>query len=143
MSHVAECKAQLKNLDIIERAAERLGGTLMKGQKTYKWFGHWVGDTPMPAGMTTADLGKCDHAIKFPGATYEVGVRAQKDGTFTLAWDWWSAGGLLPKMGDTGAGKFVQAYGIEAAKRAAARKGYQTRETSKSDGSITLELLVH
>jgi hypothetical protein len=143
MSHVAECKAELKNLDVIEAAAKRLGGRLVRGQKTYKWFGQWVGDTPMPKGMTKADLGKCDHAIVFPDASYEVGVRVQSDGTFSLAWDWWGEGRLLPKMGDTGAGKFVQAYGIEAAKRAAIRKGYVARETAKSDGSVMLELLCH
>lgn len=142
MSHVAECKAELKSLDAIDAAARRLGGQLVRGQRTYKWFGHWVGDTPMPKGMTQADLGKCDHAIKFPHASYEVGVRAQADGTFTLAWDWWSAGRLLPIMGDTGAGKFVQAYGIEAAKRAALRRGYSTRETTQGNGDVQLELLV-
>lgn len=142
MSHVAECKAELKSLDMIEAAAVRLGGQLMRDQKSYKWFGHWVGDSPMPKGMTQADLGKCDHAIRFPGASYEVGVRAQADGTHSLAWDWWGAGGLLPIMGDQGAGKFVQAYGIEAAKKAARRRGYSTREVAQPNGDIQLELLV-
>jgi hypothetical protein len=142
MSHVAECKAELKSFDAIEAAARRLGGTLIRGQKTYKWFGRWVGDTPMPKGMTHADLGKCDHAIRFPGASYEVGVRAQPDGSFSLAWDWWSQGGLLQHMGDPQAGRFVQAYGVEAAKRAAIRRGYATRETTLNDGTVQLELLV-
>jgi hypothetical protein len=142
MSHIAECKAQLKSFDALEAAARRLGGSLIRGQKTYKWFGRWVGDTKMPEGMTKADLGKCDHAIRFPGATYEVGVRAQKDGSFTLAWDWWNTGGLLPIMGDPQAGRFVQAYGIEAAKRAALRRGYSTRETTQANGDVQLELLV-
>jgi hypothetical protein len=142
MSHVAECKAELKSLDMIEAAAVRLGGQLMRDQKSYKWFGRWVGDSPMPKGMTQADLGKCDHAIRFPNASYEVGVRTQKDGTHSLAWDWWSAGGLLPIMGDQNAGKFVQAYGLEAATKAARRRGYSTREIAQPNGDIQLELLV-
>jgi hypothetical protein len=142
MSHVAEVKAELKSFEAIEAAARRLGGSLIRGQKTYRWFGQWLGDTPMPAGMTRADLGKCDHAIRFPGAKYEVGVRQQADGSFKLAWDWWSAGGLLDHMGDEHAGRFVQAYGIEAAKRAAMRRGYSTRETTLKNGDVQLELLV-
>lgn len=143
MSHVAECKTKFKYLDMIAKAAQRLGGELIHGQKTYRWFGRWVGDSPMPKGMTVDDLGRCDHAIRFPGAKYEVGVRAQKDGTFTLAWDWWSDGRLLPIMGDTNAGRFVQAYGVETAKREAIRRGYHTREIPQTNGDVQLEMLMH
>jgi hypothetical protein len=143
VSHIAERQAELKSLDAIERAANRLGGVLVRDQKTYRWFGKWVGDTPMPAGMSKADLGRCTHAIRFPGkASYEVGLREQADGSFSLAWDWWHSGGLLPIMGDTSAGKFVQAYGIEAAKREAVRRGYSAREVALDNGDIQLVMAV-
>ena len=126
MSHVAEVKTVFKNLDDIAAAAVRLGGKLVLGQKTFKWY---------------SAKGRADHAIKFPGASYEVGVTAQLDGTFRLQWDSWSTGGLLPYMGEN-AGRFSQAYGVEAARRAARVKGYVVHERTRQDGHIELEMVV-
>ncbi len=141
MSHISELKTTFKNLDDIELAAARLGGTLLRDQKTYRWFGQYMGDSQMPAGMTQADLGKCNHAIRFPHASYEVGVRRQPDGTFRLAWDSWSSGGLLKHMGNEQGDRFTQAYTVVATTRAARIKGYACRETARSDGAVELELI--
>lgn len=134
MSHIATCKAELRSLEIIERAARRLGGALIRNQKEYKWFGRTYGNA--------SSDGKCDHAIRFPKARYEVGVREKKTGGYELAYDSYAAGGLLPYIGDDQAGLFVQAYGIEAAKQAALRRGYLTRETTLPDGKVELSLMV-
>ncbi len=83
----------------------------------------------------------CDHAITFPVSKYGVGVRKQTDGTFRLAWDPYYLGGLEKIMGRD-CGLFTQAYGIEAAKRAARIKGYGVRETKCDDGYVEMELLV-
>ena len=117
-----------------------MGWQVVEGQKTYAWFGRWVGDSPLPKNTNVADLGKCTHAIKVPGAKYEVGVVEMPDGTFTLRYDFWSAGGLNVKLGD-GAGLLKQAYGIEAAKIAARRKGFSCYEQVLEDGK-TIELVM-
>jgi len=109
----------------------------MAGQTTYKWFGRYIGDYPLPEGMTEADLGTCEHAIRVPGAAYEVGVR-RKDNGFDLLWDFWPSGGLEKKIGKNG-GKLKQSYGRRAVMREAKRKGYKVKETRTENG-IRLEL---
>jgi len=142
MSHIATVKTKFRDLDCIEQAAHRLGGKLARGQKQHRWFGQWVGDTPMPAGVSEQDLGHCDHAISFPGAKYEVGVVDQHDGTFSLRWDYYGSGGLMKHMGNANGDRFTQAYNVVTATRAATRKGYLPIERLKPNGDIELDLLV-
>ncbi len=163
MSHVAQVNAVLKSLDIIEAAAQRLGGKLVRDQHKYRMYASgFVDDSTDWKTMFSPEEGArierlskeervkiinkamsyADHVITFPGASYDVGVIQQNDGTYRLRWDYYGQGGLPKYMGDRQAGKFVQAYGIEATKRAAQRKGYGVRESSKSDGTVQLELLV-
>lgn len=139
MSHISEVSIQVKDLNALEAAAVRMGGELVRGKTSYVWFGQWVGDSPMPPGLTKADLGKCDHAIKFPGVKYEVGVVAQADGTFRLQFDFWDRG-LREIMGQDGK-PLVQAYAVEKAKIEARRMGRSViRESINADGSVKLVL---
>lgn len=160
MSHVADCKAQFKILDAMELAAKRLGGKLIRDLNQFRWFGHFVDDSRDWKTMFTAErageiermtkqdrisaineaMSKCDHVIRFPNAKYDVGVVSQKDGTYALRWDYYGAGGLIPYMGDRQGSRFKQAYAVEAAKLAAVKRGYKTRECVKSDGSIVVEM---
>jgi hypothetical protein len=94
----------------------------------------------LPKNTKIEDLGKCDHAIKVPGASYEVGVVEMPDGTYALRYDLWSSGGLDAKLGKN-AGFLKQAYGIEAAKIAARRKGFSCYEQVQEDGK-TIELVM-
>ncbi len=135
MSHIVKGKANLKNLQDIGLAAQRLGGELVIGQQTYEWFQRWVGDSPMPEGMTKDDLGKCDHVIRFKDKAYEVGVVRSGDG-YELRYDFWQSGGLSMELG----GQLGQAYAAVRATRAAKQKGQRVREVVMSDGSIQLEI---
>lgn len=97
----------VQDLDTLEQAAKDCGLELVKGQNRYRWYGHSVGDYPMPEGFTEADLGKCDHALRIPGnnSAYEVGVVKNKNGQpgYTLLWDFWQNGyGLVSKVGTNG-----------------------------------------
>ena len=95
MSHVVDCDVKITDLDALEAAVkEELGGELIRGKKSYKWWGRFEGDYPLPEGVRQEDLGKCDHVIKVPGASYEVGVVEQKDGSFKLQYDFYTTGGL-------------------------------------------------
>ncbi len=140
MSHVVSCDIELNDLEAIKAAVTRLGGTWKEGQKTYAWYGRSVGDYPLPAGVTVDQLGKCNHAFGFKGASYEVGVTRLANGKYTLMWDFWGSGGLMEHMGNEKAHKFIQAYGVEKAKIEARRKGYSAQETTLKDGSIKLVL---
>lgn len=141
MSHVARIEIEIRDLATLDAACKRIGCTLVRDQTTYRWFGRHVGDYPLPEGFTVEDLGKCTHAIRVPGASYEVGVTPRRDGRpgWTLLWDFWTSGGLEHALG-TGGRKLVQAYGVEAATRAARRQGYSVSETTQPDGSIVLKV---
>lgn len=100
MSHVATISLEIKNLDDLEAACNRLGLELVRGKESYRWFGRSVGDHPLPEGFTVDDLGKCDHAIRIPQSVtgadraYEIGVVKRRDGKpgWTLLWDFWNGG---------------------------------------------------
>ena len=72
-------------------------------QPTYRWYGQWVGDYihNIPQGFTQDDLGKCTHAIRVPGATYEIGV-VRRGSKYLLLWDFYGAGGLQQYLGTNG-----------------------------------------
>ena len=140
MSHVSEIDITIKRLDALRAACERMGWQFVEGQKTYKWYGRWVGDSPLPQNTRIEELGKCNHAIKVPGACYEVGVVEMPDGAYSLRYDSWYSGGLDVKLGKN-AGLLKQAYGIEAAKIAARRKGFSCYEQVQEDGK-TIELVM-
>ena len=139
MSHVAKIELEINDLDDLKRACNRLGFEFMENQRTYKWFGQWVGDYPLPEGIKKEDLGKCDHAIRVPEAKYEVGI-VRRNGTYLLLWDFWSSGGLEEKLGKD-AGLLKQAYAIERIKRESRRKRYRIRE-QRTDHGVRLTLTV-
>ena len=138
--HVASIKLEVKSLDALKLACQRLGLEFREGQTSFVWFGRFVGDAPLPEGFTQEDLGKCDHAISVPGASYEIGV-VFRNGVWHLMWDSWQTGGLEAALG-TDANKLRQAYGIEAAKLEAQRQGYSVWEQEMADGSIKLTISV-
>jgi hypothetical protein len=116
MSHVAPIELEIRDLEALKDACKELGFEFVQGQEQYKWFGVWVEDYPLPEGFTTDDLGKCTHAIRVPGANYEVGV-IERAGKFTLMWDFWDSGGLLGPMGGRSGVNMIRAYTRAKVKR--------------------------
>ncbi len=139
MSHIVTIKTQFRSLEAIKAAAERLGGTFHEGQQTYVWFGQYMGDYPLPAGVAREDLGKCDHAISFPGCTYQLGIVKTGPTTFELRWDFWERA-IREKLGGEAAPLLKQAYAIEAARLEARRRGHGFVEQKQADGSIKLSV---
>jgi hypothetical protein len=128
MSHVTVIAVELKDLDALKAVCAALGLELRENQKTYRWYGHHVGDYPIPEGFTKADLGKCDHAIAVKGNrdAYEVGLVKRGD-AFIPLWDFWQGGyGLREKIGEGGS-TLISAYTKEVAVRKA-------RQFAKSKG---------
>ena len=136
MSHIVSISVEMTDLIAVKAACKRLGWEFKEGQSTYAWYGRSVGDYPLPAGMTKDDLGKCNHAVGVPGASYEVGLRKHGN-NWVPVWDFWCSGGLKE---DTGK-RFAAAYAAEKAKIEARKKGYRVAsETIKEDGTIRLTL---
>jgi hypothetical protein len=163
MSHVAQCQVVIKSLFDLDAAAVRLGGRLVRGQNTIRWYNAGFVDdsTTWKAFFTqaeadriaclpraervsiiNAEMSRADHAIVFPHTQYDVGVMAMPDGTYRLRWDQYSRGGGLEKYIGPSGDKFSQAYAIEAAKRAARRKGFSVSEVAHPNGHVKLKLLM-
>lgn len=132
MSHIARIEMQINDLETLKAACARLGLEFVAEQKTYAWYGKHVGDYPLPEGFSVSDMGKCDHAIRVPGAKYEVGV-VERNQKYVLLWDFWEDGGLEPALGKN-AGRLKQAYGVEKATREARLKGYRVTEQKTNHG---------
>ncbi len=139
MSHVTQIELKVKDLEALKAACKRLGLEFVENQTTYRWYGRFVGDYPLPEGLKQEDLGKCTHAIKVPGASYEIGVVNRHNGSHELLWDFWHQGGLERVLGK-GGGKLKQAYALEAAKTAARRAGYSCFEKVEEDQTVTLTM---
>jgi hypothetical protein len=108
MSHLVDGDCSITNLDALDAACGKLGLELIRNQATYKWFGRFVGDSPLPPGLKIEDLGKCEHAIRIKGApadAYEIGLVRRRDGQpgWTLAFDSWGHHGrALEKVAGKG-----------------------------------------
>ena len=137
MSHISKIELRIQSLEDLKLACNHLGLEFRENQKTYRWFGRWVGDVALPEGIREEDLGKCDHAIHVPGAQYQVGV-IKRENDFLLLWDSWKVGGLTKVLGEN-AGKLKQAYAVERIKRKSRIRGLHMREQKMKHGiRITL-----
>jgi len=141
VSHITKIKTVIHedDLDAMAQGAVRLGGQLVRDVDRYKWYGRWMRDSPLPEGVPEEDLGKCAHVIRFPRASYEVGLVRQADGTYTVQYDDWRQGGLAPIVGE-GAAKLLQAFGVETSIAHAHKLGHRLlKEEKLPNGRIKLQ----
>lgn len=142
MSHVTTIEMEERyELPALRQMCLDQGWEWLGDQRTHKWYGQFMGDYPLPAGFTRADMGRCEHAIRIPGAFYEIGV-VNKGGEWKLLWDFWSGGGLQPKLGQN-AGLLKQAYGIAKTKIAVSqhrRRCYQRPAQQKGWKKLVVEI---
>ncbi len=132
MSHISKIELEITDLDALKTACRSMGFEFMENQTTYRWFGRWVGDTPLPEELQIEDLGKCTHAIRVPNAAYEVGV-IQNGSRYHLLWDYWDGGGLEQQIGKN-ACKLKQAYTLERIRKESRQKGYMVSQTRTPNG---------
>lgn len=153
MSHVTEIDLEIKDLASLKKACEMMGLEFREGQKTYRWYGHHVGDYPLPKGFKASDMGHCEHAIAlkdsaYPGETsgnrhdlpYEVGVVRRRDGKegYTLLWDFWRGGfGLQSAIGE-GANKLRDNYSAALSVQKLRQKGFRVQQTKTPAGKIVI-----
>jgi len=149
MSHVALVEIIVKDLDILRKAAEKIGLVFKEGQKTWKWYGKWVGDyhgadAAYKNGIDPSQYGKCEHAIGVPNSdkAYEIGVVKHPSGEgYTLLWDFWGGGyGLQAVTGD-GCHKLLQEYTKQMTIQQAESEGfYVEEEVINKNGEIEITL---
>lgn len=126
MSHIQTIEVEITDLQALKSSCKRLGLEWEQDQKTFKWY---------------QGQSKCDHAIKVPAATYEIGVLKNADRKgFTLQVDYYDRK-VTEKIGQLG-GLFKQAYALETAKSAAIRKGYSVKEHKINERQIELRISV-
>ena len=77
--------------------------------------------------------------IKLKGP-YDIAVEpsAEKDGTYSLATDWWD--GHVAKEVGAGFGRLLQSYGVHKTIREAQARGLRATRRTEADGSILLTL---
>ena len=126
MSHISKIELEIRDLESLKQACKKLGFLFMENQNHYTWYGKWVGNQPLPDGISEEDLGKCTHAIHVPAAVFEIGV-VQRGKSYILLWDSWVGGGLQKHIGKD-AGILRQAYAIASVKKESRRKGYRITE---------------
>ncbi len=124
MSHISKIELEVRDLRTLRQACTRLGLTLLERKKTFKWYGQ--------------EDGQCDHAIRVPGASYEIGVIKSAD-LYELQCDFWDSA-IEKAIGQKG-GLLKQAYAIERTKTEARRKGYSIIE-QETDSGIRLNIRV-
>jgi hypothetical protein len=139
LSHIARIELEIKSLEDLKAACNELGLKFNENEQSYKWYGRWVGDAPLPEGIKEEDLGKCDHCIHVPGAQYQIGVIKQ-DGKYRLLWDSWKAGGLEDVLGRN-AGLLKQAYAVATIIRESRLKRLKVHQQIK-EKSIRIVLTV-
>lgn len=125
MSHISKIELEVNDLNTLNSACKRLGLQLVKGQKTFKWFGQKAGD--------------CDHAIIVPEAEYEIGITSV-NGIYELQCDYYDHN--IGKAIGESAGLLKQAYAAEKTKTEARRKGYCVIE-KQTDTGIRLHVRIN
>ena len=105
MSHVTTGSVCITDLNDLDAAVKCLGGELVRGQKTHKWFGRFMDDwhnsdgrAATERGFSPDTFGHCEHAVRIPdhiaNVDYEVGVVKRSDGKgWDLVWDTWGIRG--------------------------------------------------
>jgi len=116
MSHISKIELTVNDLSILGQACARLGLELIRAKKSFKWYGN---EAP------------CDHAIRVPGAEYEIGV-IDINGIYELNCDFFDRS-LEEVIGKQG-GLLKQAYAVEKTGVEARRKGYSVLERRTDNG---------
>ena len=142
MSHIATVDVHITDLAALKAACAALGLEFREGKQSFRWYGKVVGDAPLPAGFTAAEMGQCESAISLrdnPQA-YEVGVVKRRDGKpgYTLMYDNWHGGFGLEAVIGAQAGKLRQQYAAQVAERQARKQGYRVSQSLQTDGSLRL-----
>lgn len=154
MSHVTDIRLRIHDLDALEEACQALGLELRRDQKTFAWWGRFVGNSRSYGEMEPKDMGKCEHAIRVlgdqpqngPDGPWEIAVVSAKDGEgYKLFYDTFGRAGrrLFEKVGQD-ANRLRQEYAAAVAaakvKRTLGPKGFKVTRELLASGHIKLRV---
>ncbi len=121
MSHIVKIELEVKDLAVLKSACNRLGLMFLEGRKEFRWYGNNAA---------------CEHAIRLPGADYEIGVQRMDD-RYELQCDFYDPN--VEKAIGVNGGLLKQAYAVEKTRTEARRKGYTVIE-KKTENAIRLHV---
>lgn len=148
MSHVTDVKLKIRDLDALEEAAALCGLVLSRDQKTYAWYGRFVGDSNDFGSFDPKTFGRSEHALRRadhkPG-DYEIGVVKAKDGEgFEILYDKWGPGARLTALVEENANKlrreYAAAVALRNARKTVGRKGFVATREDLAGGRIRVVL---
>lgn len=122
MSHFTTIQTQVRDIDALRDACRELGLEVLDHAEARGYGARWH-----PG----------DHVIRLKGP-YDIALKAQPDGTFSLTTDWWD--GHVEREVGPNFGRLLQLYGVYKAQREARRKGLTTRRQNLNDGRIKLTI---
>lgn len=142
MSHVASVEVEVRDLDALRAAADRVGLEFVEGQRAYRWYGRFLNDWPshraaVNKGVDPATFGRCDHALRLKdgtGVDYEVGVTAQADGSYRLVYDSFGAGRRLEQAAGVDLARLRDEVAAETASRHLQSRGWSVQRVEDDDG---------
>lgn len=118
MSHLSKIEIQINDLQALQQACRVMGLAFAENQRQFKWYN---------------GLSPCDHVIRVPGASYELGV-VRNGKNYELQCDFWSSGGLVDKLGQNG-NLLKKHYSLERVKSEARKNRYNIREQRIENGT--------
>lgn len=123
MSHITTVQTQIRDLDALRAALERLGCRL-EGPGTIRGY--------------FREMGHADYIIRLPNTEYTVGLVRQTDGTYRLEADLWA--GHVERVLGLRYGRLLQEYAVEVVTRSAARRGRQVKSERLPDGKVRITI---
>lgn len=146
MSHITDVKLKVTDLKILDEACDRLGLELKQNQKTYKWYGRYLGDSQLAEGHDPKTFGQCEHAISVKNAkdAYEIGLVNAADGTggYDLLYD--SYDGRIEPIAGRGLNTLRREYAtgvtLRETTRTLGRQGFITTREDLPSGGVRLKV---
>ncbi len=124
MSHLTTAQLKVTNISDLTKAVRVFGGVLEEAN-TFRSY----------------NTEHCNYRIKLPGVSYQIGVRQQKDGTYTLHSDTYSDGRMLVEKFGMDLGKLKQEYGVQRVMSAAKlQRGWRFVRKKLPNGKIQLRM---
>ena len=143
MSHVTTGEMCITSLEFADIAAQRLGGRVVKNQRTFAWYGKWLDDwrderAASSRGVNPETFGRCDHAIVMDDAEkgdYEIGLVKRSDGKgWDAIYDVFGPGKKLESLFGVGLSGLKTEIGVVTSMRTYGRMGYQVKEGKNKAG---------
>jgi len=119
VSHVCRVKLEVRDLAAIEAVFKELGCTLIRGKTTHTFWNR--------------KQSPCEHAVKVPGTTYEIGL-VQSGKGWTLAYDKYD--GVIEGVCGRQLQHVNEAYVKRVTRKKLAHQGFRFREQRLDTGQL-------